>query len=126
MNYTIYAIYNNNNLLYIGSTKNYIKRIITHNCNIKYNNSNSKIKLYSHIKENNLDIHFKPLLVQDNITKNEIAFIENNYIDKFKPLLNSRKAIINSRFKMKDYQTNYYYNKKYVKKEITEMLNINY
>ncbi len=56
MNYSIYGIYDNNNLLYIGSSKNYIKRKRTHISNIKHDNTNSNIGLYKYIKSNNIDI----------------------------------------------------------------------
>ena len=58
MNYSIYGIYDNTTLLYIGSSKNYIKRKRTHISNIKYNNTNSNIGLYKHIKSNNINVSF--------------------------------------------------------------------
>jgi hypothetical protein len=121
-NYFIYGIYNNDNLLYIGSTNNFYKRKITHLCNIKKNNTNSKIKLYQYIKNNNLTINIK-LLFSNNCTKDEIAIIETEYIKINKPLLNQRQAIkLTTRYILRDYQK-----KKYLYyKELKRLNKINY
>lgn len=107
-NYTIYGIYNDNILLYIGSTSNYKKRKTTHMCNLKYNNTNSKIKLYQYIKKNKLTIDIN-ILYSDNCYKNDIAIIEAQYIKNLKPLLNIRKSIkLSTRYKLKEYQKGKY------------------
>ena len=121
-NYFIYGIYNNDNLLYIGSTNNFYKRKITHLCNIKNNNSNSKIKLYQYIKNNNLTIDIQ-ILFSSICSKDEIAIIEAEYIKNNKPLLNQRQAIkITTRYILRDYQK-----KKYLYyKELKRLMKINY
>jgi hypothetical protein len=114
--YSIYGIYNNDILLYIGSASSFIKRKTSHLCNIKYNNTNSKIKLYQHIKNNNLVIDIKEILSKD-CTKDEIAVIEAEYISSLKPLLNQRQSIkLSTRFKLRDYQRQKYLYYKELKK----------
>jgi hypothetical protein len=123
MNFIIYGIYNNDNqLLYIGSSCDYIKRKRTHLSNIKHNNTNSNIKLYQYIKNNNISIKFNILISLDNIDKNNIAIIENNLISFYKPQLNIRSAISNNRNINKEYQRiKYNY-----RKEIKLLMNINF
>jgi len=122
-NYFIYGIYNNDNLIYIGSTNNFNKRKTTHLCNIKKNNTNSKIKLYQYIKKNNLTVDIEILSIHDNCTKDEIAIVEAEYIKINKPILNQRQAIkLSTRYNLREYQR-----KKYLYyKEIKRLMKIIY
>jgi hypothetical protein len=122
MIYTIYGIYNNDNLIYVGSTSDFIKRKRTHICAIKYNNTNSKIKLYQYIKQNNLTINIQLISIHENISKDEIAILESEYIKINKPLLNQRQAIkLSTRYNLRDYQK-----KKYIYyKELKKLMKIN-
>ena len=124
--YTIYAIYTDNLLLYIGSTNNFKSRVITHKCNIKYNNTNSNIKLYKYIKENNLQVEIYPITTHVNILKDDVQIIESLFINRYKPLLNVRSSIKPNRTNNKLYQYNKYIEYKFIKSEIKDMLNIVY
>lgn len=117
MNFIIYGIYNelNDELLYVGCSNDYIKRKRTHLSNIKHFNTNSKIKLYQYIKDNNINIKFNILISLNNITKDDMAIIENNLINIYKPLLNVRKAISNYRNIKRDYQHEKYINRRFIK-----------
>ena len=117
MNFIIYGIYNelNDELLYVGCSNDYIKRKRTHLSNIKHINTNSKIKLYQYIKDNNIIIKFNILISLNNITKDDMAIIENNLINIYKPLLNVRKAISNYRDIKRDYQHEKYINRRFIK-----------
>jgi predicted GIY-YIG superfamily endonuclease len=121
MNYSIYGIYNLNRLLYIGSTKDFNKRISCHLSNIKNNNTNSKIKLYQYIKSNKLNIEIKKLY-DYNCNKEEIGIKENEIIKKLNPPLNIRSGFKQTRNKFKSYHQNYYN----YRKEIKLLMNINY
>lgn len=125
-NYTVYGIYNNDILLYIGSSSNYKSRVNNHLQAIKNNNSNSKIKLYQYIKKNKLIIDIE-ILYSDNCLKDEIAIVENHYITTLKPLLNLRQAIkLTTRYRLKEYQKMKYQYRKYIKNEIEQLMNIIY
>jgi hypothetical protein len=124
--YTIYAIYTDNILLYIGSTNNFKSRSITHMSNIKHNNTNSNIKLYKYIKENNLQVEIYPLTTHENILKDDVQIIESLFINRYKPLLNVRCSIKPNRTNNKLYQYNKYIEYKFIKSEIKDMLNIVY
>ena len=114
--YSIYGIYNKDILLYIGSTNNFKCRKTNHLCNLKYNNTNSKIKLYQYIKKNNLEIDIKEIYVTDS-TKDKIALVEQEYILNLSPLLNQRQSIkLSTRFRLKEYQRNKYLYYKEIKR----------
>ena len=121
----IYGIYNNEQLLYIGSTKNFIDRKRVHLANINYNNTNSSIPLYQYIKQNNLIIDIREISTHD-LSKDETANIENQLINQLNPLMNKRIAYKDTRESTKIYQKNYYENKKYINNEINQLLNIVY
>ena len=124
--YTIYAIYTDNILLYIGSCQNFKSRERTHLANIRHENSNSNIPLYKYIKNNKLEIMIYPITQHENISKDDCAIIESLFINKYNPLLNIRSAIKSSRNINKLYQFNKYLEYKFIKDEIKSILNIVY
>jgi hypothetical protein len=133
--YYIYTIIFNDQVLYIGSTRNFIKRIYKHMYNIKNRINN---KLYNYINDNNLlNIKFEILEeIKNNDQNFNIRIIEQDYINKNKPLLNTYKAYI-SQFDKKIYNINrqksYYlknlekkknYNKQYYNKNLERLKNL--
>lgn len=123
-NYTVYGIYDNDILLYIGSSANYKSRVNNHLQAIKNNNTNSKIKLYQYIKKNKLNVDIESIY-SDNCSKDEIAIVESHYIKTLKPLLNIRQPIkLSTRYRLKEYQKMKYQYRKYIKEEIKQLMNI--
>jgi len=79
--------------MYIGSTSNYNARMACHKHQIKFN---SQSKIYKTINENGGVEAFKFDILQtyNNLDKLELRKKENEFIDLFKPSMNSIKAYI--------------------------------
>ncbi len=95
----IYKFEHNNNI-YIGSTINLKVRCFAHNQH-KKQSRHQNIKLYKYCNENEI-IDVRPYItiietLENNITKDELLLIEQNYLDTIKPNLNmiNAKRIIN-------------------------------
>lgn len=82
----IYGIFIENQLVYIGKTKNsFLTRYSTHKSNIKIKKRKLYNKMYEALKANK-EVYLLPLRFcsqEDNINQ-----IEKNYIEKYKPILN--------------------------------------
>lgn len=95
--YFIYCIKHNNEILYIGSTNNFSQRKHKH----KKNTTNKRgklywLKLYLFIRENGgIDkFIFEILENGECINKEEIRKIEQKFLDKYNPKLNTKKSFI--------------------------------
>jgi hypothetical protein len=93
--YFIYCIKFNNEILYIGSTNNFSQRKHKH----KKNTTNKRgklywLKLYLYIRENGgIDKFIFEILENGEIeSKEEIRKIEQTFLEKYKPLLNTKKS----------------------------------
>lgn len=93
--YFIYSINFNNEILYIGSTNNFSQRKHKH----KKNTTNKRgklywLKLYLYIRENGgIDKFIFEILEKGEIeNKIEIRKIEQTFLDKHKPLLNTKNS----------------------------------
>jgi len=99
--YFIYCIKFNNDIVYIGSTNNFSQRKSKH----KKNTTNKRgklywLKLYLYIRENGgiNNFIFEILENGEKETKEEIRKIEQNFIDKYNPNLNSKKSFIDKSY----------------------------
>ncbi len=83
----------NNELMYIGSTKNFNTRMSSHKHNIKYGLQN---RLYSCINANGgLEcFKFDILKTFENLTKIELRKKEDEFIKLFNPSLNTNRAYV--------------------------------
>jgi hypothetical protein len=105
MKYFIYSINFNNEILYIGSTNNFSQRKHKH----KKNTTNKRgklywLKLYLFIRENGgINNFIFEILENGEIEysdenpkgyKLEIRKIEQNFLDKYNPILNTKKSFI--------------------------------
>jgi hypothetical protein len=95
--YFIYCIKFNNDIVYIGSTNNFSQRKHKH----KKNTTNKRgklywLKLYLFIRENGgIDkFIFEILENGECINKEEIRKIEQKFLDKYNPKLNTKKSFI--------------------------------
>jgi hypothetical protein len=93
--YFIYCIKFNNEILYIGSTNNFSQRKHKH----KKNTTNKRgklywLKLYLYIRENGgIDKFIFEILENGEIeSKEEIRKIEQTFLEKYKPLLNTKNS----------------------------------
>jgi predicted GIY-YIG superfamily endonuclease len=99
--YFIYCIKFKNDIVYIGSTNNFSQRKSKH----KKNTTNKRgklywLKLYLYIRENGgiNNFIFEILENGEKETKEEIRKIEQNFIDKYNPNLNSKKSFIDKTY----------------------------
>ena len=93
----IYTIYHQDNLLYVGSTVNFKRRLTRHKGNCyNLNNEAYNLPIYQYIRSNGdwKDYHFKIIDVYYNITKKLLNKIEGDYIKyfNFDKLLNCKIA----------------------------------
>ena len=82
----IYTIYHQDNLLYVGSTVNFKRRLTRHKGNCyNLNNEAYNLPIYQYIRSNGdwKDYHFKIIDVYYNITKQLLNKIEGDYIKYF-------------------------------------------
>jgi hypothetical protein len=101
MKYFIYCIKFNNDIVYIGSTNNFSQRKHKH----KKNTTNKRgklywLKLYLFIRENGGINNFIFEILENGEIENklEIRKIEQNFIDKYNPNLNSKKSFIDKSY----------------------------
>jgi len=104
MKYFIYCIKHqsiDDNILYIGSTNNFSQRKHKH----KKNTTNKRgklywLKLYLFIRENGGINNFIFEILENGEIENklEIRKIEQNFIDKYNPNLNSKKSFIDKSY----------------------------
>jgi len=101
MKYFIYCIKFNNDIVYIGSTNNFSQRKHKH----KKNTTNKRgklywLKLYLFIRENGGINNFIFEILENGEIDNklEIRKIEQNFIDKYNPNLNSKKSFIDKSY----------------------------
>jgi len=101
MKYFIYCIKFNNDIVYIGSTNNFSQRKHKH----KKNTTNKRgklywLKLYLFIRENGGINNFIFEILENGEIENkiEIRKIEQNFIDKYNPNLNSKKSFIDKTY----------------------------
>jgi hypothetical protein len=104
MKYFIYCIKHqsiNDNILYIGSTNNFSQRKHKH----KKNTTNKRgklywLKLYLFIRENGGINNFIFEILENGEIDNklEIRKIEQKFLDKYNPILNSKKSFIDKSY----------------------------
>jgi len=93
---TIYK-FNHDDNIYIGSTTNFKTRCEAHNQHKKQDRHN-KTKFYKYLNNNGItDCRLFMNILQeiddDNLTKEELRNIEQDFLDEIKPNLNMIKAI---------------------------------
>lgn len=89
----IYAIYEDDNIVYIGSSKNIYERLKTHISYIRMKQYNGCLlynrPLYKYLRNTNKSIYVKVLKnIPINISTRSLRLIERYYIIKYKPICN--------------------------------------
>ena len=89
----IYAIYEDNNIIYIGSSRNIYLRLKSHISYIRMKQNNGCLTynrpLYKYLRNTNKNIYVKVLKnIPVNISTHSLRLIEKYYIIKYKPICN--------------------------------------